>query len=327
MLTDLTPSLLDTEFLAAVHAGLAADPKTLPCRYFYDREGSLLFEEICGLPEYYLTRTEDRILRERASEIAACLPSPVEVIELGSGSSRKTRRLLEAVLRRQPELRYTPVDISASMLRETAIALRETYPRLTVSPLAAEYGEALAQLRAHSGSSRLILFLGSNLGNFDPEESTRFLRGIRGLMREGDHALIGLDLQKDRTVLEAAYDDSQGVTAAFNRNLLRRINRELGGDFDLSAFRHGAHYHAEAGRVEMHLVSTRPQEIRVQDRRYSFREGETIHTENSYKFTLPGIRSLAARAGLHLARTWTDELEWFSVNLLEAWQVHGHSMA
>lgn len=318
MLTYPTTSVLDTDFLAAVHAGLGSTPKTLPCRYFYDRTGSLLFEEICGLPEYYLTRTEDRILHEREGEIVACLPSPVEVIELGSGSSRKTRRLLEALLRRQPQLRYTPVDISASMLRETAVALQEAYPRLTVSPLAAEYGEALTRLRAPSGTPRLILFLGSNLGNFDPEESTRFLRGIRGLMQEGDCALIGLDLQKDRAVLEAAYDDAQGITAAFNRNLLRRINRELGGDFDYGSFRHRALYNADAGRVEMHLESTRPQEVTIQGRRYPFREGETIHTENSYKFTRPGIRSLAARAGLLLARTWTDEQEWFSVNLLAA---------
>ena len=316
-LTNTTPAAYDAEFLAAVRSGLGARPKTLPCRYFYDLEGSLLFEEICELPEYYLTRAEDRILRERAGEIAAALPRVEELIELGSGSSRKTRRLLTAFLRRRPSLRSLPVDISREMLLQTAAALSREYPRLGITPVAGEYGDAMARLPGERKGPGLVLFLGSNLGNFDPDEAARFLRRIRGTMGGEDFALLGLDLQKDTAVLEAAYDDAAGVTARFNMNLLERINRELGGDFDLAAWEHRAVYDAARGRIEMHLVSRRSQLATVAGETYRFEAGETIHTESSYKYSLDGIRDLAAAAGLRLNRTWQDEDGLFSLNLLE----------
>jgi len=307
----------DPEFLDAVHAGLSGSPKTLPCRFFYDLEGSLLFEQICELPEYYLTRTEDRILSERAEEIVAALSPRVDLVELGSGSSRKTRRLIEALLRRQPGLRYVPVDISGQMLARTARELSRDYPRLTVDPLVAEYGEALDRLHGEGENPRLVVFLGSNLGNFHPEEGVRFLRQIREMMNPDDRALLGLDRRKDRRILEPAYDDAAGVTARFNLNLLRRINRELGGTFDLQRFRHRAWYNEAEGRVEMHLVSTTHQVAGVEGRLYSFEAGESIHTENSYKYSPEQVCDLAAASGLALSRVWSDPEEWFSVNLFQ----------
>jgi dimethylhistidine N-methyltransferase len=315
-MTDTMQPAVDREFLEAVEAGLGSTPKTLPCRYFYDLEGSLLFEEICDLPEYYVTRTEDRILRERAGEIAGALEQTVDLVELGSGSSRKTRLLIHALLRKQEALRYVPVDISAEMLAQTAEALAREYPRLTVEPLVGEYAEAMARLRAERQGPMLVLFLGSNLGNFRPEEAVEFLRRIRAMMASDDRLLLGLDLRKDRAVLEAAYDDAAGVTARFNLNLLRRINRELGGAFDLDSFTHRAVFNEEEGRVEMHLVSTRAQGVRVAGRSYRFEAGETIHTENSYKYTLPQVRALAGEAGLALEQTWRDEDRLFSLNFL-----------
>jgi len=303
------------DFRAAVHAGLSQTPKTLPCRFFYDLQGSLLFEQICELPDYYLTRTEDAILRERADEIAAAVPADVELVELGSGSSRKTRRLLQAFLRRQRELRYTPVDISAEMLAETARALAREFPRLTVTPLAAEYYEAMERLRSGGGAPRLVLFLGSNLGNFTAEDAARFLACLREMLGPADHALLGLDLKKAPEVLEAAYDDAGGVTAQFNLNLLVRLQRELGGDVDLDGFRHRALYNEAEGRVEMHLVSVRPQTIRLDGREYRFAAGETIHTENSHKYSLPQIRGMARAARLDVARTWQDADGLFSLHL------------
>lgn len=304
------------ELAAAVHAGLTATPKTLPCRFFYDPEGSDLFEQICELPEYYVTRTEDEILRSRAGEIVAALPGQVDLVELGSGSSRKTRRLIEALLERQRTLRYLPIDISESMLRETAHTLSRDYPRLAVDPLPLEYGAALERLPRKRRGPMLVLFLGGNLGNFDPSAAIGFLRQITAAMQPEDGLLLGLDLHKETTVLNAAYDDRQGVTARFNLNLLRRLNRELGTDFDLDAFRHRAFYNEEEGRVEMHLVSLRDQEVTVAGEPVTFRAGETIHTENSYKYTFAQIQALAHAAGFSLRRQWTDEQDYFSVNLL-----------
>ena len=304
------------EFQDAVVAGLSSHPKTLPCRFFYDRHGSILFEEICELPEYYVTRTEDQILRASTGAIVSQLPAEVELVELGSGSSRKTRRLIEALLSRQRGLRYVPVDISESMLRQTSTALQERYPRLSVAPLALEYGAALEQLPETRRGPMLLLFLGSNLGNFRPEDAERFLRSIRAVLEPEDHLLLGLDLRKDPAVLNAAYDDAAGVTAQFNLNLLRRMQRELDAELDLASFRHRAFYQAEAGRVEMHLVSQRHQQLRIAGRVFELEAGETIHTENSHKYTLPQIRELAAATGFRLQEYWQDEREYFSVNLL-----------
>ena len=253
---------MDAEFLDAVLTGLNNRPKTLPCRFFYDETGSLLFEQICELPEYYLTRTEDCLLRERAEEIAAAAPV-AELVELGSGNSRKTRRLIEALLQRRPSLRYVPVDICGEMLHETAARLTREYPHMEIAPIAAEYFTAFRELRARHGGARLLLFLGSNLGNFDLEGAARFLRSLRTTLREGDHALVNLDLRKSPEVLEAAYDDAAGVTARFNLNLLERINRELAGEFNLETFQHRAVYNEPEGRVEMHLVSQYTQTVMV----------------------------------------------------------------
>jgi len=305
-----------TDFAAAVHAGLEANPKTLPCRYFYDAEGSDLFEQICALPEYYVTRTEDAILRERAREIVAALPPGTELVELGSGSSTKTRRLIEALLAQQSDLRYVPVDISASMLRQTARELTAAYPRLSVSPLALEYDAALERLPRERRGPMLVLFLGSNLGNFEPDAAARFLRRIREACESEDRLLLGLDLQKDAAVLNRAYDDAQGVTARFNLNLLRRINRELDGDFHLPSFRHRAFYRHALGRVEMHLVSERRQRVRVAGRSFELEAGESLHTENSHKYDPKRIPELAAQAGFSVEREWQDESAYFSVNLL-----------
>lgn len=310
------------ELAAPVLAGLGSTPKTLPCRFFYDPEGSDLFEQICELPEYYVTRTEDEILRTRSREIVAALPAQVDLVELGSGSSRKTRRLIEALLDRQRTLRYLPIDISETMLRETARTLSGDYPRLAVDPLPLEYGAALQRLPGKRRGPMLVLFLGGNLGNFDPPAAVAFLRQIAAAMQPEDTLLLGLDLHKDPAVLNAAYDDAQGVTARFNLNLLRRLNRELGADFDLGAFRHRAFYNLEEGCVEMHLVSLREQQVTVAGESFRFRAGESIHTENSYKYTFAQIHSLAHAAGLSLRQRWTDDRTYFSVNLLAPTEPH-----
>ena len=300
-----------------VAAGLTASPKRLSCRYFYDREGSRLFEEICRLPEYYLTRAETAILRAHAAEVADRFVGDTTLIELGSGSAVKTRLLLEAFLRRRPGLRYVPVDISGGILEESSLALLNDYPGLEILAIAGEYQEGLRHLATATDRPKLILWLGSNIGNFERAEAAAFLGRVRQTMAAGDALLVGIDLRKDRAVLEPAYDDSRGVTAAFNRNLLVRINRELGGHFDPDAFRHRAVYNEGEGRVEIYLVSSRAQRVAV-DRlglEVAFAEGEAIHTENSYKYSPAEIAALAGTAGLRLERQWFDVERRFSLNL------------
>ncbi len=305
-------------FAAEVRAGLAASPKRLPCRFFYDREGSLLFEAICELPEYYLTRAEEEILREHVAELAAQFPEGVALLELGSGSAAKTRILLEEFLRRQKTLRYVPVDIARSILEESSRALLRDYPGLEIRAIVGEYEAALSHLNADAGRRKLILWLGSNIGNMDREEAAHFLRRLREQMTGEDRLLVAVDLRKDRRVLEAAYDDAQGVTARFNRNILARINRELGGCFDLSRFEHRAVYDEEAGRVEMYLVSTAAQRVRIAALNWEagFAAGEAIHTENSYKYSRAEIGEVAAAAGLGVERQWLDRESRYSLNLL-----------
>jgi len=301
----------------AVRNGLAASRKTLPCRFFYDEEGSRIFEEICELPEYYPTRAEREILAANADEIAALFASPTALVELGSGSSVKTRLLIEAFLGRHGALRYVPVDISRSMLEESAHALLDSYPGLEVLAIAAEYHHGLKKVGAKKFDRKLILWLGSSIGNFDPEGAASFLERVRQSTNEGDRLLVGIDLRKDPQVLERAYDDSDGVTARFNKNLLSRINRELDADFDLDGFAHRSVWNDVDGRVEMHLESKDDQaiEIRELDMTVRFAEGETIHTECSYKFSLEQIEHLAASAGYRLERQWLDSGQRFSVNL------------
>jgi L-histidine Nalpha-methyltransferase len=307
-------------FALAVRAGLRATPKTLPCRYFYDDRGSRLFEQICDLPEYYLTRTEDAILREHArAMVAGWLADPV-MVELGSGSSSKTRRLIEAALRTYGTLHYVPIDVSKSILEESAEALVDAYPDLRVTGFAANYRDALAGVVERFDRPKLFVFLGSSLGNYETDEAVDLLSLVAGSMDPSDRLLLGTDLDKDATILEAAYDDAQGVTAQFNLNLLTRINRELAGQFDLGKFEHRARYRGDLRRVEMHLVSRMDQEVAIPGAGLTvrFAEGESIHTENSHKYTVETLQPPADRSGLHEEAAWTDPLERFRVQL---WRV------
>jgi L-histidine Nalpha-methyltransferase len=304
-------------FAEDVRRGLTATPKTLPCVYFYDDKGSQLFEAICELPEYYLTRAEAEILGQRASEIVAAAGSGIELVELGSGSATKTRLLIDAILDRQPDLLYRPIDISRAALDDSAATLGGAYPRLTIEGVEGEYAEGIRRLGEDADAPRLILFLGSNIGNMSPEEAVTFLTAIRANVRDVDTMLIGMDLRKDADVLERAYDDSQGITAAFNMNVLERANRELAADFDLAAFRHASRYDADEGRVEMHLVSEKAQVVDITPLglRVEFDEGETIHTENSYKYAPEQIDDIARRAGWRVRYRWLDRAAQFSLNL------------
>lgn len=303
-------------FAEDVRAGLTARPKTLPPKYFYDALGSQLFEAICLLPEYYPTRAEAEIFHRHAAEIVSQLPAPVGVVELGSGSSVKTRLLIEAILSRQPELHYQPMDISASILAHSAEKLLGDYDRLRIAGHVGDYTQGLDSIVRREGESLLALFLGSNIGNYTPEESRSLLESIRAALRTGDGLLLGADLKKSEEVLIAAYDDALGVTAAFNLNMLARINRELSANFDLRNFRHRAAFNHEAGRIEMHLVSRAAQTVSVGvlDLQITVQPGETIHTENSYKYDLPQLAALAEATGFQPAKIWFDGERRFSCN-------------
>jgi L-histidine N-alpha-methyltransferase len=309
-------------FAEDVRRGLTSTPKVLHPKYFYDALGSRLFEAICELPEYYLTRTEAEIFAAHAGEIASALDGRLRLVELGSGDAQKTRLLIEAVLARQDELDYLPIDISRSAIELSGDRLLLAYPELRVTAYVAEYQAALRSLRCEPlppGVTRtLVLFLGSTIGNLDPAERTELLRDVRALLRPGDGLLLGTDLKKEEEVLLAAYDDALGVTSAFNLNLLVRINRELGGQIDLATFRHRARYDRQKGRIEMHLESRRDQivSLRGLGLDIGFAAGETIHTESSYKFDREQIADLAARTGFELRRTWTDGDRRFGSHLL-----------
>jgi dimethylhistidine N-methyltransferase len=292
--------------------------RSIPPKHFYDAAGSALFDRICELPEYYLTRAEHEILTRRADEIAARCPSPLFLAELGSGSATKTRLLIEALLRHQGSLRYVPVDISQTALDESAQALLSDYQGLEITAIASEYGEGLRHLSKDTRLPKLIAWLGSNIGNFARADAHHFVAGIRDAMSADDRLLLGVDLRKDERVLVQAYDDAQGVTARFNKNLLARINRELGGDFDVRRFAHYAFYNAPLGRIEMHLVSLRDQTVNVGDHRFGFARGESIHTENSYKYSAEEFRALAALGGFAANKLWTDAKGLFALFGLEA---------
>jgi L-histidine N-alpha-methyltransferase len=302
-------------FADAVRRGLTAKPRTLPCQYFYDAIGSHLFEQICELPEYYLTRTEDAILRDRAAAMVAGWLKPPALVELGSGSSTKTRRLIAAALAEYGSLHYVPIDVSPSILEASAHELVRAFPGLRVTAYAGDYHQALARLVTALHGPKLVVFLGSSLGNYDGGAATVLLSEIRRILWPCDRLLLGTDLAKDGAILEAAYDDAQGITARFNRNLLARINRELGGDFELDQFQHQARYRPEAGRVEMHLVSRRDQIVRIPGASLEvrFAAGETIHTENSHKYEVPGLLRLARAAGFEEEAAWTDRAGLFRV--------------
>lgn len=300
-----------------VAAGLTASPKRLSCHWFYDEQGSQLFEEICELPEYYLTRCERSILEERAGEIAGRFDAPTTLVELGSGSASKTRLLIEAFLARHRRLVFAPIDISQTMLESSAQLLLDEYPRLEVRAFAGRYESGLEHFAGSQSSPRLTLWLGSSVGNLDRERAARFLRRVRGGMDAGDRLLIGVDLRKDRETLERAYDDRAGVTARFDLNLLARANRELGADFDLEAFSHRATWRPDPGRVESHLVSRRAQKVRIDelDLEIEFAAGETIHTENSYKYSHDEIERLAESADMRRDCCWLDADGLYSLNL------------
>ncbi|MCK0512593.1 L-histidine N(alpha)-methyltransferase [Aromatoleum buckelii] len=304
----------DDDFCSALLAGLAATPKQVSCKFFYDAEGSALFDRICTLPEYYPTRVEFDLLERHTAELAGLIGPDVELVEFGAGSGRKVRRLLDALQRPRA---YVPVDISGEHLRQAASRLSADYPRLDVRPIVADYTHAFDLPPSISAVRRRVgFFPGSTIGNFAPEEATGFLAMAAALL-DGGGLLIGVDLVKDPALLHAAYNDSQGVTAAFNKNLLARANRELGADFAEDGFAHYAFYQPLARRVEMHLVSLAAQRVRVAGREFRFAAGETLHTENSYKYTIDGFRSLAEQAGFVPRRYWTDAARLFSLHWLE----------
>jgi dimethylhistidine N-methyltransferase len=302
-----------TAFAADVLEGLAATPKRLPAKYFYDEAGSRLFERITELPEYYPTRTELRILESSAESIARLADPGAALIEFGSGSTAKARLLL----RHMASVRaYVPVDISAEFVNGEAARLQADFPALRVLPVAADFTGAFELPAAVKAGPRLGFFPGSTIGNLEPHEVTGFLRRARRALGQAAAFVVGVDLVKDPEVLYAAYNDSQGVTAQFNRNLLVRINRELGADFDVSAFEHHAFYHRELRRIEMHLASMRRQKVRILGKCFEFRAGETIHTENSYKYTIESFAALARGAGWSIGAVWTDPEHYFSVQAL-----------
>ena len=299
-------------FRADTLEGFALTPKRLAPKYFYDRAGSILFDTICELPEYYVTRAETAIMQARAEEIVASWGPRVRVVEPGAGSSTKTRLLLEAL---GPErcVEYVPVDISSEHLEHAAAQVRSEYPWLTVTPATADFTGDLPIPAAEEGVRTVIYFPGSTIGNFEPSDAERLLARFRRAAGPGGIVVVGVDLKKDPNVLHAAYNDAQGVTAAFNRNLLVRMNRELGADFDVDAFAHYAFYEPVHGRIEMHLVSLSRQTVSIGARQFRFTEGESIRTECSYKYDLPGAERLARTAGLHLLDAWLDEDRRFAV--------------
>ena len=301
-------------FAADVRRGLTASRKTLPCRWFYDPVGSALFEEICELPEYTIPRAEREILERHAGDMLRRRPRTL--VELGSGNSAKTRLLLDAL--GDGRATYVPIDISESVLESTAEALAADYPRLDIVALSGTYEQGLARLDGHAIAPRLVLWLGSNVGNFDRAGAAAFLAGVRRNLGPGDGVLMGVDLRKDPALLHAAYDDAQGVTARFNLNLLARINRELGGNFDLQAFAHRAEVHVDEGRVSMHLVALRPGRVRIAalELEVDFAAGEDIHTEDSYKYSPAEIARLAAASGFAIEGDWRDSAGGFAEVLL-----------
>lgn len=298
-------------FLNETLAGLSKSPKELLCKFFYDDRGAQLFQEICELPEYYITRTEVSILRLRAAEMADALGPKVELIGLGTGAGTKTRILLEEL--HDPAV-YIPIDISTQQLEKSTTRFREMFPNLEILPIAADYLAPFELPLPRKPSSRsVVYFPGSTIGNFEPTVATKFLRRLVDLCGPDGGLLIGVDLQKDPRIIEAAYNDAQGVTAQFNLNLLGRANRELGANFDLNNWRHRAIYNPNEGRIEMYLISQIDQDVRIEDRQFHFSKGEKVLTEYSYKHTPEGFSALARQAGFQFEKLWTDEAQLFGV--------------
>lgn len=302
-------------FLRDALEGLRSRPKRLPCKYLYDRRGSELFEAICDLPEYYVTRTELAILRRHGPEMASCVGPRAVLLEPGVGSGEKAALLLNLLER---PAAFVPVDISREHLMEAADRLREMFPDVPILPVHADFASAFDLPRVPGDAGhRVVFFPGSTVGNFRTEEARKLLERLAEIAGPGGGLLIGVDLRKEESLLVAAYDDAAGVTAEFNRNLLCRLRDELGADVDPDGFSHRAIYDADEGRVEMHLVSRKRQEIILDGQVLTLEKGETIHTENSYKYTVDGFRDLARLAGFTPRKVWTDPRDWFSVHYLE----------
>ncbi|MEN8261738.1 MAG: L-histidine N(alpha)-methyltransferase [Pseudomonadota bacterium] len=312
-----TPSDIEKDILQ----GLSAPQKQIPPKYFYDEKGSAYFEQICQLPEYYLTRTEIGLLKRYGEDIADLIgPHPV-LLELGSGSSLKIRLLLEAL---HPSL-YLPMDISKNHLLQSANALAADYPWLDIHALCVDYSQNLNLPTQEPGFRRIAFFPGSSIGNFDPHDAVGLLQRIRRMISPDGGLLIGVDLIKDTAVLEAAYNDEHGITAAFNKNLLIRLNRDLNADFVVDRFRHKAFYNDRRHRIEMHLESDRKQVVSVAGTNVPFRHGETIHTENSYKYSIAGFQRLVTEAGFRPVKVWTDPDHFFSLHYLANTDEYYHS--
>jgi dimethylhistidine N-methyltransferase len=302
-----------TEFATDVLAGLTATPKRLSPKYFYDHTGSALFEKITELPEYYPTRREIGILNERAKDIAQLIPPGAALIEFGSGSSTKTRIVLSSATSLAA---YVPVDISEQFLHQQMAGLRREYPKIAMLPVAADFTKPFALPDPAKIMPRVGFFPGSTIGNFEPHEACAFMRHAAGILGRGAAFIVGVDLVKDTGVLQRAYNDSEGVTAKFNLNLLARINRELGAKFNVACFEHHAFFNRERSRIEMHLASVKRQRVKVCGECIEFRAGETIHTENSYKYSVESFHAMARGAGWTPVTTWTDADKYFSVHAL-----------
>jgi L-histidine Nalpha-methyltransferase len=300
----------------AAREGLSATPKWLPAKLFYDEAGSALFEQITELPEYYLTRTERAIFECYAGEILEAAGPSLTLVELGAGTATKTCILIEELLRRQPRALFYPIDVSPSALQEAVTQLERQFAQLRVNPIIADYTGGVEALNRISGR-KLVLYIGSSIGNFEPDQSVRILRRIRRTLRAGDALLLGADFAKSPRILIPAYDDPQGVTAAFNQNILARLNRELDANFDLDAFRHVALWNHRCSRMEMYLESAIAQHVFIPaiDLDIAFAEGERLHTENSYKYTVAMIETILRDSGFKLEQSWQDRKKWFGVHL------------
>ncbi len=309
-----SPDQIDRSFAQDVIEGLSQQPKKLSPKYFYDEAGSKLFEQITLLPEYYPTRTELRILRDRGTEIATAIPTNAALVEFGAGATTKVRLLLKQCAFKA----YVPVDISGDFLNGQASALREDFPHLAVYPVTADFTKPFELPPEVKDMPKVGFFPGSTIGNFDPHEACAFLRSARAILGEGATLIVGVDLEKDERVLHDAYNDAAGVTGQFNLNMLARINRELGANLDLDGFKHRAIYNRERHRIEMHLISRKPQTVRVLDHTATFRTGETIHTESSYKYSIDRFTDLARSSGWTPRASWTDPDGMFSVHALVA---------
>lgn len=304
------------QYAGEVAEGLLSQPKTLPCKLFYDATGSALFEEITELPEYYLTRTELSILKNRADEMARAIGPGVSVVELGAGTAAKTCTLLDALARRQMRVSYVPVDISPAALREARDRVQSQLGLVSVRPMVADFSAGFGFLRTIPGR-KLVLYLGSSIGNFDPDAAVAMLGQIRAELSADDALLLGTDLVKSKSVLVPAYDDARGITERFNKNILCRLNHELGANFNLDSFRHVAIWNGKQSRMEIYLESLRDQTVNLRslDLRIRLANEERIHTENSYKYTMRMVRAMLKPAEFTLERTWFDEQKWFALHL------------